>query len=56
MKKISLMKSEKFATYVKKNLIDNLMLMMTAVKSIINSEIIVITPENLEELLIIFVI
>ena len=43
------MKSKKFATYVKKSLIDNLMLMMTTIKSIINSEIIVITPENLEE-------
>ena len=49
MKKISLMKSKKFATYVKKSLIDNLMLMMTTIKSIIDSEIIVITPENLEE-------
>ena len=47
-----IMKSKKFATYVKKNLI----LMMMTIKSIIRSEIIIITLENLEELLTIFVI
>ena len=61
MKKTSLTKSKKFATYVKKNLIMIMMMMMMmammmTIKSIIKSEIIVITRENLEELLIIFVI
>ena len=58
MKKISLTKSKKVATYVKKNLIMIMMMMamMMTIKSIIKSEIIVITRENLEELLIIFVI
>ena len=41
---------QKSATYVKKDLV----LLMT--KSIIKSEIIVITPENLEELVIVFAI
>ena len=50
MKKISFMRSKKFATYVKKGLV----LIMT--KVIIKSEIIVITPENVEELLIVFAI
>ena len=64
MKKISLVKSKKFATYLKKNLILMMMMMMmmmmmvmmVTIKSIIKSEIIVITVENLEKLLIIFVI
>ena len=59
MKKTSLTKSKKVATYVKKNLIMIMMMMMAmmmTIKSIIKSEIIVITRENLEELLIIFVI
>ena len=57
MKKISLMKSKKFARYVKKNLILMMIIMMImTIKSIIKSEIIVTTMENLEELLIIFVI
>ena len=54
MKKISLMKSKKFATYVKKNLI--MMMVMMTIKSIIKSKIIVITLENLEKLLIVFAI
>ena len=53
MKKISLMKSKKFATYIKKGLVQ---MMMMTIKSIIKSEIIVITLENLEELLIVFAI
>ena len=47
------MKSKKFATYIKRNLI--LIMMMMTIKSILKSEIIVITQENLEELLIVFV-
>ena len=51
------MKSKKFARYVKKNLILMMIIMMImTIKSIIKSEIIVTTMENLEELLIIFVI
>ena len=53
MKKISLMKSKKFATYIKKGLVQ---MMMMTIKSIIKSEIIVITLKNLEDLLIIFVV
>ena len=49
MKKVSLMKIKKLATYVKKNLI--LMMMM-----VMKSKIIVITMENLKELLIVLVI
>ena len=49
------MKSKKFVTYVKKNLV-----LMKMVKMHLNytikSEIIVITGENLEELLIVFAI
>ena len=55
MKEISLPKSKKFVTYVNQNLVPIKMMMMT-IKSIIKSEITVITPKNLEELLIIFVI
>ena len=56
MKKISLKKSKRFAAYVKKNLILMMVMMMMwmTIKSIIKSEIIVITMEKLEELLIIF--
>ena len=62
MKKISLKKSKRFAAYVKKNLIlmmvmmmmMMMMIMMMTIKNIIKSEIIVITLEKLEELLIIF--
>ena len=50
MKKISLIKSKKSVTYVKKNLV-----LMITIKSIIKSGIIVITQEVLEELLIVFV-
>ena len=58
MKKISLMKNKKFATYVKKNFILTMMIMMIMmkIKSIIKSEIIVIALKNLAGLLIIFVI
>ena len=58
MKKISLMKNKKFATYVKKNFILTMMIMMImmTIKSIIKSEIIVIALKNLAGLLIIFVI
>ena len=55
MKKISLMKSKKFVTYAKKNLIQIKMIKM-CLNYTIKSEIIVITPKNLEELLIVFVI
>ena len=48
MKKLSLMKIKKFVIYAKKNLVQ--------IKNTIKSEIIAITQENLEELLIIFVI
>ena len=58
MKKISLMKNKKFATYVKKNFILTMMIMMImmTIKGIIKSEIIVIALKNLVGLLIIFVI
>ena len=63
MKKVSLMKIKKLATYVKKNLILMMMMMMVmmtmmmmTIKSIMKSKIIVITMENLKELLIVFVI
>ena len=65
MKKISLMKSKEFATYVNKNLILMKMMKMNLIlmemikmnlNHTIRSEIIVITVENLEELLIIFII
>ena len=58
MKKISLMKNKKFATYVKKNFILTMMIMMImmTIKSIIKSEIIVIALKYLAGLLIIFVI
>ena len=55
MKKISLLKSKKFVIYAKKNLIQIKMIKMR-LNYTIKSEIIVITPENLEELLIVFVI
>ena len=52
------MKNKKFATYVKKNFILTMMIMMImmTIKSIIKSEIIVIALKNLVGLLIIFVI
>ena len=49
MKKISLIKTKKYVIYLKKDLV----LMM---KSIIKSEIIVTTQENIEELFTVFVI
>ena len=55
MKKISLMKSKRFAKYVKKNLILMKMIKMH-LNYIIKSEIVVITQENLEGLLIVFAI
>ena len=51
MKKISLVKSKKHVIYAKKDLV-----LMMIIKSIIKSEIIVTTQENIEELLIVFVI
>ena len=55
IKKVSLMKSKKFVTYAKKNLVSMKMIKMN-LNYTIKSEIIVITEENLEELLIVFVI
>ena len=55
IKKVSLMKSKKFVTYAKKNLVSMKMIKMN-LNYTIKSEIIVITAENLEELLIVFVI
>ena len=49
MKKISLIKTKQYVIYLKKDLV----LMM---KSIIKSEIIVTTQENIEELFTVFVI
>ena len=51
MKKINLIKSKKFVIYAKKDL-----LLMITIKNIIKSEVIVITLESIEELLMIFVI
>ena len=51
MKKISLIKSKKYVIYAKKDLV-----LMMIIKSITKSEIIVTTQENLEKLLIVFVI
>ena len=54
-KKLRLMKNKKFATYAKKNF--SLMKMIKIhLNYTIKSEIIVITQENLEELLILFAI
>ena len=55
IKKISLMISKKFDTHAKKNLVLMEMIKMH-LNYTIKSEIIVITPENLEELLIVFAI
>ena len=54
MKKLSLMKSKEFVIYKKKNLVLIRMIKMH-LNCTIKSEIIVITQENLEELLIISV-
>ena len=51
MKKLSLIKSKKYVIYAKKDLV-----LMIIIKSIIKLEIIVTTEENVEELLIVFVI
>ena len=51
MKKVSLIKSKKYVIYAKEGLV-----LMMIIKSIIRSEIIVTTQENIEELLIVFVI
>ena len=51
MEKMSLIKSKKYVIYTKKDL-----LLMMTIKSIIKSEIIATTQENIEELLIVFVI
>ena len=51
MKKKSLIKSKKYITYAKNELV-----LMLIIKSIIKSEIIVTTQENIEELLIVFVV
>ena len=51
MKKISLIKSKKYVIYAKKDLV-----LMMIIKSIIKSEVIFNTQENVEELLIIFAI
>ena len=55
MKKTNLMKSKKFVIYAKKILIQIKMIKMR-LNYTIKSEITVITPENLEKLLKIFVI
>ena len=51
MKKISLAKSKKYVIYLKKDLV-----LMMIIKSIIKSEIIVTTQENIEELFTVFVV
>ena len=51
--KIRLMKSRKFATYIKKNLILMKMIKMH-INNIIKSEILVMIQENLEGLLVVF--
>ena len=53
--KLVLLKSKKFVIYVKKNFV-LIRMMRTNLNYTIKSEIIVIKQENLEELLIIFVI
>ena len=55
MKKLSFMKTKKFVTYVKKNLV-LIKMIKIHLNYTIKSEIIVITQENLEELLIVFAI
>ena len=54
-KKISFMKSKKFVTYLKKNSVQMKMIKMN-LNYTVKSEIIVITRENIEELLIVFAI
>ena len=55
MRKMSIMKCKKFVTYAKKDLI-LIKMMKMHLSYTIKSEIIVITHEILEELLIVFVI
>ena len=55
MKKLSLIKSKKFVTYVKKNLLQIKMIKIH-LNYILRLEITVIKQENLEELLIVFAI
>ena len=55
MKKLSFMKTKKFVTYVKKNLV-LIKMIKIYLNYTIKSEIIVITLENLGQLLIVFVI
>ena len=52
MEKMSPIKSKKFVIYAKKNLVPK---MMTTMKIIIKSGVIVIIQQNLEGLLIVFV-
>ena len=54
-KKKSFMKSKKFVTYLKKNSVQMKMIKMN-LNYTVKSEIIVITRENIEELLIVFAI
>ena len=54
-KETSLVKNKTFVTYAKKNLL-LIRMMKIHSKNTIKSEIIVITQENLEELLIVFAI
>ena len=54
-KKINLMKTKRFVTYAKKNLVLKKMIKMH-LNFTIKSEFIVFTLENLEELLIVFAI
>ena len=49
------MKSKRFVTYSKKNLVQKKMIKMN-LNYTVKSEVIVITQENLEELLIVFAI
>ena len=49
-------KSKKYDIYTEKDLALMMMMMMIMIKSIINSEIIVIILENIQKLLMIFVI
>ena len=53
MNKINFIKSEKYVKYAKKDLV---LMMMMIIKSIIKSDIIITTQENIEKLLIVFVI
>ena len=56
MKKISYIKSKKYVSYTKKNLVLMMISKLHLIKSIKKEEIIVITKGNLEVLLMIFAI